>query len=141
MPAQHTAQSTPPLHLPGPLRPPTSLAAQAWIRPHQNWRPFEPPHRVITSMLDEIALSLARSETRPVKVICDWWRPGTFVGAHAADYLARITVMVEPGALGCSLACWFQWKHPRWQFASVADGIEGDVAAEFLLPAAAGAVS
>lgn len=76
-----------------------------------------PPRGAIRMMLAELECELDERSLMPVTLTCEAWPvPRASTDEHSA--LARIRIEAEQGALKRSLASWYEWQHPTWQWTS-----------------------
>lgn len=68
-----------------------------------------PPRRALKSMLAELEQQIVDLGYFPTGVACRSWLEGT--GA-----VARISLVAWPGDMTRSLASWYEWQHPRWNW-------------------------
>ena len=76
---------------------------------------LQPPYEAIALLLADLDHMLAVRRLQPVALTCEAWpvpdRP------DGMNVLAMITIGAVPGASGRSLRAWYQWQHPRWEWA------------------------
>lgn len=93
-----------------------AMRAIAWYSNHSGHQSALPQRAVVKHMLADIEARLKARKCRPVSLSCQRWPADAFHELYDEDYLASITVEIEPGQLTRSLASWFQWQHPQWVF-------------------------
>ncbi len=107
---------------------PLRFSARIWYA--RQFRSAQPARAAILAMLAELEAALRGVGARPTALSVVTFPPGTFIGPHAGEHLALITIDAKPGELKRPLKCWYEWQHPCWRFADGSDR-------ELLLPAPA----
>jgi hypothetical protein len=99
---------------------PITFSVQVWFRRAGfGARDAPPPRAALALMLADLGARCDAAGLRPLRLVeCALWPPGTFSGARAVHYLARLSIAAGPGAFDDGpMARWYQWQHPRWGFA------------------------